>query len=490
MRPGYADAHTNRGNALGALKRDLEALESYSRALAIDPSADFLYGTWLHAKMRVCDWRDVDHAFRELDARIAAGARASPPFPVLAVPASAARQADAARAWAHARFPAQPVPAFTAPAHADGRIRIGYFSANFHEHAMGRLLVELFERHDRSRFELCAFSFGPDTGDALRSRIRAAFDRFVDVRGRSDRDVAALARSWGIDVAVDLMGYTQDGRPGIFAHRAAPVQASYLGYPGTSGAACIDYLVADRVLVTAEQRAHVTESVVFLPGSYQVNDTRRAVDAPASDRRSSGLPEDAFVFCCFNNNYKITPGTLDAWAAILREVQGSVLWLLQDNPWAAANLRTEASRRGIDPGRLVFAPRVTPQAHLARHALANLFLDTLPYNAHTTASDALWAGLPVLTCLGDTFAGRVAGSLLHAVGLPELVHEDIEGYVAHAVELARSPGKLAALADKLASARASAPLFDTPRFARHIEAAYLAMVERHRAGSAPADLHL
>jgi predicted O-linked N-acetylglucosamine transferase (SPINDLY family) len=300
--------------------------------------------------------------------------------------------------------------------------------------------------------------------------------------------VAMLSRSLGIDIAVDLMGFTQDGRPDIFAHRAAPLQVSYLGYPGTMGAGYIDYLVADRVLISSAQRPHYSERIVYLPESYQVNDSKRPIADLVMTRDAASLPADGFTFCCFNNSYKITPSTFDVWMELLRQVGGSVLWLIEDNPWAKGNLRAEATRRGVDADRLVFAPRVPMAEHLARHRLADLFLDTLPYNAHTTASDALWAGLPVLTCVGETFAGRVAASLLHAVRLPELVTHTPEAYAARAIELSRKPAVLRALRERLTTSVRSLPLFDASRFARHLEAAFHTMHERHLAGLGPEDI--
>jgi predicted O-linked N-acetylglucosamine transferase (SPINDLY family) len=305
------------------------------------------------------------------------------------------------------------------------------------------------------------------------------------VRDRSDRDVALLARKEGVDIAVDLMGFTRFARTDIFALRAAPMQVSFLGYPGTMGAAFIDYLIADRTLIPPESRQHFTEAIAYLPDSYQPNDERRQMSERAFTRDELGLGHAEFVFCCFNNNYKITPATFDSWMRILREVDGSVLWLLEDNETATRNLRHEASRRHVSPDRLVFAPLIAPAEHLARHRAADLFLDTLPYNAHTTASDALWAGLPVLTCRGETFAGRVAASLLVAARLPDLVTATPDEYESVAIGLAESPERLKRLRGQLAASRHAVPLFEIKSFARHIEAAYSAMQERYRAGLAP-----
>jgi predicted O-linked N-acetylglucosamine transferase (SPINDLY family) len=302
------------------------------------------------------------------------------------------------------------------------------------------------------------------------------------VHNHRDEEVAALSRELETDIAIDLKGFTLDARPGIFAHRAAPIQVNYLGYPGTMGARFIDYIIADRTVIPAEHHHFYSEKIVYLPGSYQVNDTKRAIAGRIFSREELSLPRESFVFCCFNNNFKITPGSFDSWMRILRQVDGSVLWLLQDHPASAANLRREAGSRGIDPSRLVFAQRMPSSEHLARHCVADLFLDTLPYNAHTTASDALWAGLPVLTCIGETFAGRVAASLLGAVRLPELITTEPEQYEALAIELATNPERLAGIRRRLAANRPVAPLFNSAAFTRHLEDAYAQMHQRYLSG--------
>jgi predicted O-linked N-acetylglucosamine transferase (SPINDLY family) len=365
------------------------------------------------------------------------------------------------------------------------RVRLAYLSADFHDHATAYLVAELFERHDRARFEVTGFSYGPDDQSAMRARLKAGLDRFVDVRGRSDREVAELMRAEGIDIAVDLKGFTGNNRAGIFAWRGAPLQAAYLGFPATMGASFIDYIIADQVVIPPGLEGAYAEKVVRLPDSYQVNDRQRRIAERTPSRAAAGLPEQGFVFCSFNNNYKIRPATFDVWMRLLRQVEGSVLWLLQDNAAAVENLRRHAEARGVAADRLVFAPRLGLDAHLARHRLADLFLDTFPVNAHTTASDALWAGLPVLTCAGATYAGRVAGSLLHAVGLPELITHSLGDYEALALRLAREPALLASFRQRLVRDRQTCALFDTTRFTRHLEAAYTAMWERQQGGEPP-----
>jgi len=483
--PMLAEAHNLRGDLLLAARREVEARESFQRAYSLNPRLDFVYPRLLYSKLRTCDWTNLEAQLSKLEARILRGEQLCTPFDSLGLTGSLAVQRKAAQSYAAARFPASSVLGPIPPRRGSGRIRLGYYSSEFRDHATTRLMAELFELHDRSRFELVEIDFGPAADDAMRRRVAACFDRFVDARGIGDRDVARLSRDMEIDIAVDLKGFTEDARPGIFAERAAPVQVSYLGFPGTMGAGYIDYIVADEVVIPAASRAMYSEKVVSLPDSYQVNDRKRSIAERRFTREELGLPADGFVFCCFNNNYKITPSTFDAWMRILRRVDGSVLWLIEDSPVAAGNLRKEAGQRGVSANRLVFARRMTLPDHLARHRSADLFLDTLPYNAHTTASDALWTGLPVLTCAGEAFASRVAASLLFAVGLPELVTNTPAEFEALAIALATDRARLDEVRARLQASRPTAPLFDTPRFARHIEAAYAAMHERHVAGLPP-----
>lgn len=491
LKPDYADAWANLGSTYLDVKEYAAAAEHLDRAAALGSQAAHMHGNRLHARLHVCDWRDVEALTTDLVQRVTRGEVATQPFPLLAMidsPALHRRASEILAEWRwrkHGKTLLGPIQS-----HTHSRIRLGYFSADFHEHATAYLMAELFERHDRSRFETVAFSFGPNQDDAMRRRLAAAFDRFIDVRARSDRDIAALARELEIDIAVDLKGYTGDGRPEIFAYRAAPVQVAYIGYPGTTGMAEMDYLLADRTLIPEASRQHYSERIVTLPHSYQVNDARRAISDRAFTRAELGLPASGFVFCCFNGNYKILPATFASWMRLLRQVDGSVLWLLGDQPASIVNLRREAAKHGIDGQRLVFADRRPLADHLARHRAADLFIDTLPYNAHTTASDALWAGLPVLTCMGQSFASRVAASLLGAVGLPELVTTSEYEYEALALALAREPARLEQLKRKLAANRASAPLFDAARFAADLERAYVQMHARRHAGLAPDHLDI
>lgn len=440
--------------------------------------------------MRICDWCNFDSECTHLISSIRNGSLNTAPFPFLMIPSSSDDQLQCAKLWVANNFDLADRLIWQGGRYDHDRIRIAYLSADFHGHATGYLIAELFEIHDRSRFELIAFSFGPEDQSEMRQRLSAAFDKFIDVRNASDREVATLARKFEVDIAVDLKGFTTDSRTGVFALRAAPVQVSYLGYPGTMGADYIDYLIADRVLIPAASQKYFAEKIAYLPNSYQVNDRRRRIAEKILTRAELGLPADAFVFCCFNNNYKITPAVFECWMRLLKQVEGSVLWLFEDNASAASNLRKEAQARGLNPERLVFARRMALPEHLARHRLADLFLDTLPCNAHTTASDALWAGLPVLTQIGETFAGRVAASLLTAIGLPELITSTPQAYEDLAIELATNSEKLAAIKRKLADNRLTTPLFDTKLFAKHIEAAYTTMHERCRAGLPPDHIYV
>ena len=485
-----AEAYYNRGH----VQRDLKLLDlaasSYARALSLKPDIEYLLGQLRYTKMEMCDWRDVGVDAAQLIARIERDEAASYPFPILVLSDSAAVQKRAAEICVRHKYPLnRALPAIRKYA-KHRRIHVGYFSADFHDHATSRLIVELLEWHDRSRFQVTAFSFGPESQDAMRRRLTAACDHFVDVQRKSDLEVATLARKLQVDIAVDLKGFTQDNRLGLFALRAAPLQVNYLGYPGTIGADYMDYLIADRVLIPEESQRHYTEKIIYLPHSYQANDAKRTIADKAFTRAEFGLPEVGFVFCCFNNNYKIMPDTFARWMRILGRVEGSVLWLLEDNPIAASNLRREAVTRNVNPERLVFARRIDLPEHLARHRLANLFLDTLPCNAHTTASDALWAGLPVLTLAGEGFASRVAASLLTAIHLPELIASTPEQYEEMAVQLAADTRRLAGIRQRLADNRLTTPLFNTQLFTKGVEAGYLKIYERYQANLPAAHVYL
>ena len=490
LNPDYADAYNNRGNVFHDLKRYEAALQSYDKALALKPNCEFLFGLRFLISMQICDWSNAKGQLVQLTEKIERNESASPPFSILGQSGSPSLQKKAAEIWVQKRYPLSHALSKLTKRPKHNKIRIGYFSADFRNHATSFLTVGLFETHDQSRFELTAFSFGPDTQDDMRKRMETIFDNFIDIRNKSDEEVAILARNMEIDIAIDLGGFTTESRTGIFAMRAAPLQINFLGYPGTMAAEYMDYLIADKTLISEVSQQYYAEKIVYLPNSYQINDAKRVISEKIFTREELGLPSTGFVFCCFNNNYKITPDTFDGWIRILKQVEDSVLWLFEDNPTAAINLRKEASRRGVHAERLCFAKRMPLPEHLARHRAADLFIDTLPYNAHTTASDALWAGLPVLTCTGEAFASRVAASLLNAIHLPELITSTQEEFEARAIELATNPEQLRLIKQKLEENRLTTPLFNTQLFTRHIEAAYMEMLERYHADLPPAHIYV
>lgn len=485
-RPDYADAWFNRGGVLLERKRCDEAASAFGRVVELAPGYPFAAGQLLHAKMLCCDWDGFVPLLGQVREGVRAGRQAIEPFAFQGLGDEPAELARCATTYAATRHPPHPAPLCDGVRYRHRRIRVGYVCGEFREHATSLLMAGVWEACDRERFELVAFDNGHDDGSALRARIVAAFDAFVPIAGRDDAGAAALVREREIDVLVNLNGYYGLGRQGVFARRPAPLQVNYLGFPGTLGAPYFDYIVADRHVIPAGDEPHYAERVVRLPGCYQANDGSRAVDALAPSRADEGLPDDAFVFCCFNNSYKIVPDVFDVWMRLLSRVPASVLWLLGTTPAAVRNLRREAERRGVAPGRLVFAAHRPSAAHLARHRLADLALDTLPYNAHTTASDALWMGVPIVTCRGRAFAGRVGASLLDAVGMPELVADSLADYEALAHALAADPAALAEARAKLARLRDGCALFDTARFTRNLEAAFAGMWARHESGLAPA----
>jgi protein O-GlcNAc transferase len=485
IKPDYVDAINNCGNALLELKRFDEARISFEKARTLQSNNRYALGNLATAVINLCDWRRTAMLAGEIDQAIADKKSVIPPFTYMGFGTDPILQSECAKMLLQDMMPTLPQPLRSElPLNKRSRIRLAYLSADFHEHATAWLLAGLIECHDRRSFEIIGISYGIDDGSESRSRLVEAFDQFHDVRLKSDLDVATLLRTLEVDIAIDLKGYTRGARPGILSHRPCPVQVNYLGYPGTMGAPFIDYIIADSTVLPANLHSSFTEKIVLLPDCYQANDSKRAMPVGSLTRREAGLPEEGFVFCCFNNNWKITASMFDVWMRLLNAVPDSVLWLFEDNASARRNLCEEAAARGVDPQRLVFAQRVGPKEHLARHLLADLFLDTLPYNAHTTASDALWMGLPLVTCLGASFPGRVAGSLLRAIGLPELIANNVDAYEALALKLARDTVLLRSIRSRLEENRLSMPLFDTDRFRRHIEKAYMTMWERSQHGDA------
>jgi len=486
INPHLAEAWLGRGNVFFyQLEQFPQARAAYEKAVELKPDLKYAQGSRLVAKLYLCDWSDLDAECSRLISAVKTGAHACDPFTLLAIPSSPVDQLECARLFvADANLRSQRLfPSGRRRSH--DRLRIAYLSADFRQHVIATVIGELFELHDRDRFEVLGISFGHDDQSGLRARLMKAFDRFHDVSNSSDREVAELLHEAEVDIAIDLMGYTEHSRPGILGHRPAAVQASYLGFPGTMGADFIDYVLADRFVLPFDQQRFFAEKIVHLPDSYQPTDSKRRVSANVPKRSEIGLPEDAFVFCCFNNSYKLSPPVFDVWMRLLQSVERSVLWLTVAGDLTRMNLRREAERRGVEADRLVVTDRVDHADYLARQVLADLFLDTLPNNAHGTGSNALAAGLPILTCRGGTFAGRVGASLLHAAGLPELVTDSLEEYEALALKLAVDRDLLRSLRRKLEANRASRALFDTARLCRHVESAYETMWNRYERGEPP-----
>jgi protein O-GlcNAc transferase len=483
-RQDFPEAAYNLGNALRELGHLGEAIAAWRGAVLLRPDYADALSQLVYHRALACVWDNREAEQAKLLEMVRSGIRV-PPFYLFSTQASAAEQLRCAEQWIRPIKPPRAALFEHRERDESSRIRLGYLSGDFHQHATARLMAELFESHDRDRFEVCAYSYGTDDGSPMRARLHQAFDRFVDIAALSNRDAASRIHEDEVDILIDLKGYTHRARPAIAAYRPAPVQVSYLGFPATMGAEFIDYTLVDRFVVPESQQAFFTERLVHLPNCYQVNDRKREVAALRTERSGCGLPERGLVLCCFNNSYKLSPGMFDIWMRLLKAAPDSVLWLLGANELVEANLRGEAEKRAVDPSRLIFAPVVPPPAHLERHRHADLFLDTVPCNAHTTASDALWCGLPVLTCSGDTFAGRVAGSLLSVIGVPELVTASLEDYERTALALIREPDRLRALRRKIERERDVNSLFDLPKLTGAIEAAYRRMWRRWLAREKP-----
>jgi len=484
LKPDLAEAWLGRGNVFNELKRYDEAFAAYDKALALKPDLTYAEGARLHSKMQLCDWSNFDAESAHLISSVRSGTQA-PPFSLLAICSSLEDQLQNATLYTAKECHLFEKLIWQGERYDHDKIRVAYLSADFCEHPVSFLMTGVFERHDRSRFDVTGISLGPDDNSEIRQRLKATFERFIDAKTFSDEQIANLVRSSEVDILVDLMGFTAGARTGVFARRPAPVQVNYLGYPATMGAEYIDYIIGDRIVIPEDKQEFYEEKIVYLPNSFHPTDQDRRISDKEFLRTDAGLPHEGFVFCCFNANYKITPDVFDIWMRILKKVEDGVLWLVVENPTAKSNLRSEAVTRGVNAERLIFAPRMSLPEHQSRLRLADLFLDTLPYNAGTTASDMLWAGLPVLTRIGDTFVGRMAASVLNAIGLPELITTTLEAYEQMAIDLAMHSEKLAVIKRKLAENRLNTPLFDTKLFTKHIEAAYSIMWERYQRGAPP-----
>jgi predicted O-linked N-acetylglucosamine transferase (SPINDLY family) len=537
----FIKALNGRALTLRQLKHYKLAIEDFKHLISIDPNYEYALGNLIHTQMHAGDWSswsdESDHSngsnaskasslndltkinskrylfenepFKktgflvdQMIALIEQSKNISHPFPVLALIDSPLLHLKSSVLWVQDKHPkpigveecSKPLlnprigPLITED--LNKRIRIAYLSADFHNHATAFLIAELFELHAKDKFEVFAISFGPHTEDDMQKRIKSAVEHFIDVKDIGDKEIADLCKAKGIDIAIDLKGFTLDSKFNIFVHRCAPIQVSYLGYPGTSGSECMDYLIADKVCIPPEYEACYSEKIIYLPDSYQINDTKRLIKPCKKTKLDHGLPMHSFVFCCFNSTYKITPSVFTIWMDLLKKVGSSVLWLLEDDLQIAENLKLEALKRGVDPQRLIFANRLPLSEHLGRHIHADLFLDTLPYNAHTTASDALWAGLPVLTQIGKGFAARVCASLLSALGLAEMITQNDEDYMQLAIHLATHRDELDAIRHKLNLAKAKAPLFKSAEFTKYLEKAFEEIFKRHKLALPKESIHI
>jgi len=486
IEPNYFPALFNMGSELVLTKKMREAHGYFAAAQKAAPRYEPTLSSMADIEAQICDWTDWDDK-TAASVKLGLGGQSIPPFILLPREDDPAHHLQRAKNFSKLRVQKGAPAAIPRPKERPKRLRIGYFSSDFFNHATMILMERMLELHDKERFSIHAFSYG-NVKDETSGRLEGMVEKLHKVSSLNDGEIAALSREQEIDIAVDLKGYTGQSRVEIFSHQAAPIQISYLGYPGTLGIPNINYIVADPVVIPENQQKNYSEKVIYLPHCYQVNDDTRKIATKVPTRAECNLPEDGFVFCCFNKNYKISPREFDIWMRLLAKVEGSVLWLYASNPEVKENLKKEAEARGISADRIIFGERVKHAAHLARHACADLFLDTFFVNAHTTASDALWSGLPLITKVGQGFAARVAASLLTSIGLPELIVESDEAYEALALELATNPAKLLSLKNKLAENRGSSPLFDTERFTRNLEQGYLDVYEQYFAGQAPKNI--
>ena len=484
LKPDYHEAWSHKGEILNSIKRHSEAAKCYQKALEFNVKDSYLLGKAQHQMMLGCDWDDYEKNINEIFHAVDEGRMVAEPFGFQGIASSEELLKKCAEIYSNDKYP-MAANLSEHLKHKHRKIRIGYLSGEFRYQATSILMTRVWELHDKSKFEIFAFDNGQSDYSDYRQRITRAFSNIFDISRLSDLDAAKLIQHNEIDILINLNGFFGSARQEIFSYKPAPIQVNYLGFPGTIGINYMDYIIADKVVIPEESKIHYVEKVVYLPNSYQANDDQRIISDRKFSRAELGIPEDIFVFTSFNNNYKITPHVFDSWVRILSNVPRSVLWLLADNPIARDNLIKQAVALGMASSRLVFAERLQLSEHLARHDLADLFLDTWPYNAHTTCSDALWAGLPVLTLKGHTFPGRVSASLLGAIGLSELIVHTQEEYEALAIELAMNPRKLADIKLRLAGNRLTTPLFDTPLFTKNIEAAYIQMYERHQADLEP-----
>tara|TARA_Y100000590_G_C15709601_1_gene1009841 strand:+ start:665 stop:2533 length:1869 start_codon:yes stop_codon:yes gene_type:complete len=479
INPNHSFAYNNKGFALQQLRKFHKSLESYQSAYEINPNFNFLLGKIIHTKSLLCKWNSYEEDLKTLKNKLINNKISCLPFTTLSLFDLPSLQKKTAEIWIKEKFKKKSNFKKLSKYKSNKKIKLGYYSADFHNHATSLLIAHLLELHDKSKFELIGFSFGPDKNDEMRKRVSSSFDHFIDVRLKTDSEIVEISRDLKIDIAIDLKGITTDERFGIFVNRCAPIQVSYLGYPGTSGANFIDYIIADKVLIPKESQKNFSEKIIYMPNSYQPNDFTKKISNKTFSRKEHGLPENGFVFCCFNQNYKITPNIFDIWMRLLKKIEGSVLWLIKDSNLGSENLKKEAEKRGVEPNRIIFAKRMVVPEHLARHKLADIFIDTFPYTAHTTCSDALWSGLPVITLMGQSFVSRVGGSLLNAIGLDELITESEKEYENLAIKIASNPNFLKSIKKKLEKNKIIKPLFDTKLYTKNIESAFIKIYERY-----------
>ena len=491
LNPNFADAYFNTATVLQDINNFEKAVLYFEKALLLNKEIPFCKGFLLHAKMLCCNWSGLNELYKEIYNDVEKNRYSATPFGYQAICDDESNLQKCAQLYSSKHFPEIKNNFFTKKISKNKKIKIGYLCGEFREHAVSVLMTEVWEKHNKKNFEIIAFDSGWDDKSLRRSRIIAAFDKFINISKMSDFDVAKLIYKEKIDILINLNGFSgSTGRTIVFSYRPAPIQINYLGFPGTIGSKYIDYLLCDQTVVPSQSKKFYNEKIIYLPDSYQANDTKRKISEKKFLREELSLPKESFVFCCFNNNFKITPNMFDVWAILLKKIDNSVLWLLEGNSQATKNLKKEAKIRNIDASRLIFAKRMKLEDHLARHKNADLFLDTLPYNAHTTASDSLWAGLPVLTCLGKAFPGRVAASLLRSLDLPELITYSEYEYVAKAEELAINPEKLRFIKNKLDTNKFSQPLFNTELFCRSLETAFKIIFEKHSLGLETEDISL
>ena len=481
INPNFANAYINRGNILlNEIKQVDEALENFIKALKIDPKLDFQFGKYIHIKFMLSDWSLIDKEIKSLKNRIINGERAATPFSILSIMDAPDLHQITAKKFVEKQYPSTNNLGPILKRIPSKKIRIGYYSADFRNHPVSNQIINLIEKHNKSKFEIFAFSLGKKTNDQAREKIFNAVDQFIDVSLKNDLEIAKISRELNIDIAIDLMGFTHGNRHQIFAEKCAPVQVGYLGYSGTTGSDFIDYIIADKTLIPKESQKYFSEKIVYLPNSFMVGNINKKIPDKIFTREELGFTKEGFIYCCFNQNYKINPKTFEIWIRILKNVDGSYLWLSKGSELANNNLIKETEKREIDPSRIIFAQKVPLlEEHLARYRIADLFLDTLPYNGHSTANDSLCSGLPVLTLIGNSFASRVSASLLNAIGLPELITYSEKEYEQLAIKLASNKKDLENIKNKLENNRSSKPLFNTNLFAKDMESAYETIYKRY-----------